>query len=121
MRQALDRMVIKELDEPTLTERYNFKYKMEMMLKKRLHKVVCLKHHIELPLRHLFMNLDGTTTTSGKYCGKKTVITLFLFYYGGQSTRFQLVPSDWSISRRGFRKCGVYSRTTTENLQTASK
>ena len=26
--------------------------------------MVCLKHHIELPLRHLFMNLDGTTTIS---------------------------------------------------------
>ena len=35
---------------------------VELMLKRRMQQIVCLYHHIELPMRHLFMMLDGTTS-----------------------------------------------------------
>jgi len=39
------------------------------MLGRVLQLIVCLLHHCELPFRHLFVKLDGTTTGPDSFSG----------------------------------------------------
>ena len=65
-----DLRIIKSDGTPIMTGEYNGAIrKLEELLGRPLQWCICLLHCIELPLRHVFLLVDGTSTASDSFSG----------------------------------------------------